>query len=286
MGHPLRVRRGQRDRVGAAELQVARIDAQPDVRAGEYPVDFLAPLDHGSDVWMQRSGDPASTRTGVDPVEVCQQRRPTRLVQHRLHVVALDSAVGREHHDRGAGCHTCLDEPVDVRERVVVRVVEQDRQEAADCCHAELTQLLGSRSGLDGQEPDGAELRRGESQRAHLGEHPLRLELVPPARHLAHSPRDRGRGDARPGRTGPPSSGRAWRRRGLACPLAPQSSCAPSVRVARSQTSLATAGQHLGGTLSAACPQCQPATPTGRTCTPLTSCASTAAPPGTCRAPG
>ena len=45
--------------------------------------------------------------------------------------------------------------------------------------------------GIGRQEALGPQFRRGQPDVAHLGEHAVRGELVAPARHLAHTPRDR-----------------------------------------------------------------------------------------------
>jgi hypothetical protein len=44
------MRRGQRDRVGAADGQVAGVDAEADVGPGDDLLDLVAPLDHRADV--------------------------------------------------------------------------------------------------------------------------------------------------------------------------------------------------------------------------------------------
>ncbi len=131
-----------------------------------------------------------------DAVEVTEQRLPLHVVQDGAGVVAVGAGGGSEHDDAGAGGEARVDEGVDLREGVVARVVQDDRQEPADGLETVALQegCLGRR--ILGQEAVGAELGGGEAERAHLGQDAIGGHLVAPAGHLAHAPRDGGSGDA------------------------------------------------------------------------------------------
>ena len=75
--------------------------------------------------------------------------------------------------------------------------VVQDRHvEAADGPEAVRRKLRDAGLGLGFEEAGWTELGGHEPEALHLGEHPLRRQLVTPAGHFAQAPRDRGPGNA------------------------------------------------------------------------------------------
>ena len=75
--------------------------------------------------------------------------------------------------------------------------VVQDRHvEAADGTDAVRRQLGDTGLRLGFEEAGRTELGGHEPEALHLGEHPLRRQLIAPAGHLAEAPRDRGPGNA------------------------------------------------------------------------------------------
>ena len=73
--------------------------------------------------------------------------------------------------------------------------VQQGRREPADGLQVVRGEHVGHGVGLGGQETVGPQLGGREPDLRHLREHTLGRKLVAPARHLAHTPRDRGSGD-------------------------------------------------------------------------------------------
>ena len=80
-------------------------------------------------------------------------------------------------------------------QRVVARVVEDDGDELADGVQAVCRECPGLVSGSVGQEAVRSELRCGQADLAHLGEHGRRVQLVSPVPDLAHPPGDGSAGD-------------------------------------------------------------------------------------------
>ena len=73
----------QVDRIGAADQQVAGVQAQGDGRAVEHSQDLVALLDHRSDVRVDNCPDSALGRGVGEAIEIVQQGFPTLLVQFR-----------------------------------------------------------------------------------------------------------------------------------------------------------------------------------------------------------
>ena len=120
-------------------------------------------------------------------------------------------------------------------EGAAVIIVEQDdRDEPAHARQILLAQNRFQLLGVRRQEPLGSELGGGQPGAAHLGEHPVGVELVAPAGHLAHTPRDRCPGNpngAHAFRTSSRSTG-APRRRDSVAASASQATSTASVTVA------------------------------------------------------
>jgi len=104
--------------------------------------------------------------------------------------------------DRGQHQHLGLcrdvgvEQPGEVGHRVMAGFVHQHGGEATNGHQLVLVQGGGQLVGVGGQEPVGAEFGCGQPKLAHLGQNLLRPELVSLARNLAHSPRNRGSGNA------------------------------------------------------------------------------------------
>jgi hypothetical protein len=200
VGDPLGSLAGQLGRVGAADEQMAGVQAEVDRGADEDPLDLGAVLDHGADVGVQHRPHPPARGQRGQAVQVAQQDPPAVVVQLRAGVVALLAGDGRQHqHARPRG-GVGRQEAVDLRHRVVAGHVQQQRGEPADRLEVVPVEDPGHGLGLAGQEPVGPELGGGQADLAHLGQHPVGLELVAPAGHLAHPPGDGGAGDLLPGR--------------------------------------------------------------------------------------
>src|SRR6266568_4176585 len=114
---------GQLGRVGAADQQVAGVQAERDGRALKHPLDLLAALHHGADVRVQHGTDAARGGQAGEPVEVGEQRLPARLVQVGPGVVAVLAGGGGQHEGPGAGGVVTVEQAVDLRRGVVARLV-------------------------------------------------------------------------------------------------------------------------------------------------------------------
>ena len=79
VGHGL----GEFERIGAADQQMAGVQAQRDRRTRQHPVHFGACLDDGADVRMQYGEQAPIGDDGRQPIKVGQQRRPLTLVEDR-----------------------------------------------------------------------------------------------------------------------------------------------------------------------------------------------------------
>ena len=75
------------------------------------------------------------------------------------------------------------------------RVVQHDRQEAADGAQLVGPEYSGLVLRIDGQKSVRTQLRRPQPEVVHLGEHPIDRQLQAPVRHLADTPRDGGATD-------------------------------------------------------------------------------------------
>ncbi len=196
VGHPVRTLLRDGDRVAAADQQVPGVEAQADAAAAQHPFGLLAGLDHGADVGVQ--GRLEATRGGghVEPVEIAEEGGPALGVEHRAGVVPLGPGRRREHERGGVRGDETVHGQVDLGERVVVRVVQDDRDELAD--GGEPVPPEHGRLGLRrlGEEVLRTELGGAEPHLPHLGQDGGRVVLPAPAGHLADPPRDRGTGDA------------------------------------------------------------------------------------------
>ena len=163
--------------------------------AVEHLLHVVGALDHGPDVRMQHGRDPAVRGERGEPVQVAQQRRPALVVQDRARVVAGQAAVGGQDERRRAGRDEPVEHPVDGGCRVVPGDVQHHRHEPADGVQVVLGEGVGELRRIRGEEAVGADLGGRETDLAHLGEHSLGRELVPPAGDLADTPGNGRSGD-------------------------------------------------------------------------------------------
>ena len=198
VGDPVRVLRlRDGDRVAAADEQVTGVEAQPDAAAGEHPVGLLARLDHGADVRVQGGGEAASGGSLLDPVEVAQQRLPSRCRRARDGRRSPPArSPRRARRSRRAPATSAVHRPLDLGEGVVAG----SWSTTGTNCPTALSPWAARRSalacGVGGEEAVGTELGGGQADLAHLGQDDARRRLAAPAGHLAHAPRDGGTGDA------------------------------------------------------------------------------------------
>ena len=183
---------GQLQRVGAADQQVAGVQAQLDRRPGQHPVHLGAVLHHRADMRMQhrqqapcrrprRRADPgwpagwptasrrasggSRTRRSRSPRPAPRRRRP----QPPAHRAARRCRAA----DRApASCSTTGTNAPDAAQPIRV-------------------QQRGQLLGIGRQEALGAQFGCRQPDVTHLGEHPFRAQLIPPAGDLAHPPGDR-----------------------------------------------------------------------------------------------
>ncbi len=204
----------QLDRVAAADQQVPGVQAQRDAAAFQHAPHLVGALHHGADVGVQ-GGDHAARRGGRrEEVEVGQQGAPLAVVEPHAPVVAVLAADGGQHHGPRTDGRVGVEQRREEGQQLVAgAVVQQQRDEAADRGKGVGAEQAGGPARVVRQEAGGPELAGGEAERAHLAEHPVRAELVAPARHLADAPRDRRAGDAEPARahqrTSPTWTGRS-----------------------------------------------------------------------------
>ena len=198
---------GEVGRVGAADQQVAGVQAQRDRGPAEHPLHLVAVLDHGAHVGVQHGADAMLGCPVADPVQVAQQQVPAVVVEDGPAVVAVEPGRRGEHEDLGAGGVVLLQDAVDRRERVVAGQVHHHGSEATDRGQLVGGEHSGHLVGVGGEEALRAELGGGEPDVAHLVEHPARGELVAPVGDLADPPGDRGSGDPGPARR---SAARCW----------------------------------------------------------------------------
>ena len=130
-------------------------------------------LDQGADVRVQHRHHAALGGVRGDPVEVADERLPLHVVEDRAGVVPLGAGGGREHDDPGVGGETGVDERVDLVQRVVVVVVQDDGEEAAHGLQAVAVEEGRLRGRLAGEEALGAELRGRQPEGPHVGEDPV-----------------------------------------------------------------------------------------------------------------
>ena len=190
VGDPVRHLQGEGERICPADQQVAGVQAQLDARALQHPVHIAAGLDHGSDVRMQHGEHTAVVRGTGEPVEIGQQRGPLGVVERRPRVVSIRACRGRQHEYIGPRCDQRVERTRDVGQRVVVGVMEYHGHEDADTSQAVRSELRGQLFGVGRQEAVGTQFGGGQPDFPHLGEHSIGVELMPPARYLAHSPGD------------------------------------------------------------------------------------------------
>src|SRR5690606_9784231 len=96
---------------------------------------------------------------------------------------------GEDEHT-SAGRHESIECRVELRNRVMVGVVQNHRNETTDRGHPERGQCCRLLGGGIRKEPVRTELRRGQPQRRHLGENAVSGQLGPPSGNLAYAPRD------------------------------------------------------------------------------------------------
>ena len=173
---------------------MAGVDAQADARTLEDPLGLRAALDHGAHVRVQRGLDPAARGVVGDPVEVGEQGLPAALVELGTGVVPVPAGPGREHHHAGLGGQALVDERVDARDAGRGRGRAGPRRGSRRRPRGRTRKLRDAGLGVGLEEAGRTELGGHEPEAPHLGEHPLRRQLVPPAGHLAEAP-----GDGRPG---------------------------------------------------------------------------------------
>ena len=159
---------GQLGRVGAADQQVAGVQAQRDGRAFQHALHFAAALDHGADVRVQDGADAAPGGQGGEPVEVGQQSLPAGLVEVGPGVVAVAAGGGGQHEDACAGGVVAVEQPLDPGHRVVAGLVQDDGGEAADRGEVPGGQQGRHRSRVGGEEPVRTELGGGQPDLGHL----------------------------------------------------------------------------------------------------------------------
>jgi hypothetical protein len=134
-------------------------------------------------------------RAAGEPVEVGEQRLPARLVQVGPGVVAVPAGGSGQHQDAGVRRVVPVEQPLDLRRRVVSGLVQHHRGEAAD-----RGQVMGGEEPchqrrVGGQEAVRPELGGGQPHLLHFGQDPVGRELVAPAGHFAHPPGDGRAGD-------------------------------------------------------------------------------------------
>lgn len=164
---------------------MAGVDAEADPGSFEYAYHLGCLLDHRPHMRVQ--GRNHATTLGVvgESVQVGQQRLPSQLVELRTGVVSVDSGVGSEDNDPGAGGDASIDEAVHLRKWVMLRIVEEHRHEAPDRLHLVRRELRGLTERVILEESLRAELGRHEPELTHLTEDARGVELVAPARDLA-----------------------------------------------------------------------------------------------------
>jgi len=160
---------GQRGRVGAADQQVPGVEAERDRRTVQHPLHFRGVLHHRADVRVQDREHAVLGGQRAQPVQVAQQRGPAVLIQRGTRVVPGLAAVGGQHQGARSGVGVSGQDGPDLRDRVVPRHVQDDRDEAADRCHVVLPQDLGGTIGLARQESGRPQLGRGQPHLRHLG---------------------------------------------------------------------------------------------------------------------
>src|SRR5262245_592719 len=161
------------ERVGATGQQMSGVDAQADPAADQESLDLTLSLDHRAHVRMQARHDASRPGGLVDPVEVLEQGLPADLVEERPLVVARDPGVRGEDDRTGAGAVAVVEVLLDSAHRVLVGIVQHDREEAADRAQSTDPQLIGLGRRIGCEEPLGPELGRRQAQVTHLVEDPI-----------------------------------------------------------------------------------------------------------------
>ena len=186
-----RVLAHERGGVDAADQQVTGVQAPRHVGVGERPVDLRRRLDERADVRVEHEvealgrdevGERAQVLAGALPpglVEV-RRRRPGGIRDERRDE---DVAAGRGELGGRAG-------------RIGARggevgVVDHDRHEPADEPQLVAVELGAGLRAVERQPALRTQLGRRDPQVRHLGQHTIGRQLPPPARDLAHAPRDR-----------------------------------------------------------------------------------------------
>ncbi len=187
---------GEVGRIGASDQDVPGVQAQRDRRALEHTLYVGTGLHQRSDVRVQHRSDAVLACPGRHAVEIAQQPLPALVVEVRTRVVARETRVGREDHDVGSRGHEARKQPVQLDHRVDLGLVQDEGREASDRGEVVCSQGRGEGGRVSGQEPVRAELGGGQADLAHLGEHLLSGQLVPPTRDLADPPADGCSGDA------------------------------------------------------------------------------------------
>src|SRR5689334_7163150 len=77
----------------------------------------------------------------------------------------------------------------------MVSVLQHHRDEPADTRKSLCVKNSGQLGRVGGQEPVGPEFGRTQPGGAHLGQHPVAMQLITPAGHLTDTPRNRRSGN-------------------------------------------------------------------------------------------
>src|SRR5665811_836018 len=123
-----------------------------------------------------------------DAVEVVKHGLPLHVVEDGAIVVAVDAGDGGEHDDVCAHGQAIVDERIDVGQRVVAGVMQENRKETADGLHAIAGQEFTFGRWPIGQEARGPELGGPQAELLHLAQHALWQKLKTPTWDFAYSP--------------------------------------------------------------------------------------------------
>ncbi len=181
------------DRVGAGQVDVAGVEAQPDVGRLEQPIDVLAGRDRHAPVRMERGLEAGVVDDAFEAPEVGEERRPFVRGHVDRRVVAGVMRRRPQHQHLRAGARQLSRGPRHVLELGLdpVRSIEQGRHEAADDAQVELGEVVPELGRIGRQVAVGPELRRGQPALDHLAQDPVPAHQVAPARRTVHAPRDR-----------------------------------------------------------------------------------------------
>ena len=187
----------ERGGVGAADAEVAGVEA--DRRGGlvEQPLDVGRLLEQRAGVGVDRQREPVGPHDLLEPGQVVGDAAPFGAVEReRGRPVDVGDDGGVE--DLGAGGGEQGGHAVRLGAGgLEVGGVEDERDEAADEPEAVAVEDRGQLRRVGGEPADGPELGGPQAEARHLAEHAVGRELAAPPGDLADAPGDRRAGQAR-----------------------------------------------------------------------------------------